>query len=108
MSRLPLRDLILSKKRPETTLSLVPAFRQQAEEMVKTYIFTDTIRAHFEEIMESVARGHGQGFWVQAEYGAGKTHFLVVLSALLSNPDDKLWTLVSQLLPAKAGSLGSE
>ena len=95
MSRLPLRDLILSKKRPETTLSLVPAFRQQAEEMVKTYIFTDTIRAHFEEIMESVARGHGQGFWVQAEYGAGKTHFLVVLSALLSNLDDKLWTLVN-------------
>jgi len=94
MSRLPLRDLILSKKRPETTLSLVPAFRQQAGEMVETYIFTDTIRAHLEEIIESVARGHGQGFWVQAEYGAGKTHFLVVLAALLSSPDSELWELV--------------
>jgi len=91
MSRLPLRDLILSKKRPQTTLSLVPAFQKQASEMVETYIFTDTIRAHFEEILESVARGHGQGFWVQAEYGAGKTHFLVALSALLSNLDGGLW-----------------
>ena len=95
MSRLPLRDLIISKTRPQTTLSLVPAFQQQAREMVETYIFTDTIRAHFEEILESVARGHGQGFWVQAEYGAGKTHFLVVLSALLSNLDGELWDLVN-------------
>ena len=57
MSRLPLRDLIVSKPRPQTTLSLVPSFRQQAAEMVENYIFTDTIRAHFEEILESVAQG---------------------------------------------------
>ena len=75
MSRLPLRDLIVSKPRPQTTLSLVPAFHQQTAEMVETYIFTDTIRAHFEEILESVAQGHGQAFWVQAEYGAGKRIF---------------------------------
>ena len=94
MSRSPIRDLILPKKRPQTTLSLVPAFQQQASEMVETYIFTDTIRAHFAEILDSVARGHGQGFWVQAEYGAGKTHFLVVLAALLSGQDGELWDLV--------------
>ena len=95
MSRLPIRELILPKKRPQTTLSLVPAFQQQARDMVEDYIFTDTIRAHFTEILESVARGHGQGFWVQAEYGAGKTHFLVVLAALLSGLDTDLWELVS-------------
>ncbi len=105
MSRLPLRDLLLPKKRPQTTLSLVPAFQQQGREMVETYIFTDTIRTRFEEILESVAQGRGQGFWVQAEYGAGKTHFLVVLSALLSDPsglkpsggspDGGLWELVN-------------
>ncbi len=94
MSRLPIRDLILPKKRPQTTLSLVPAFQQQASEMVETYIFTDTIRTHFAEILESVAQGRGQGFWVQAEYGAGKTHFLVVLAALLSGQDGELWDLV--------------
>ena len=94
MSRLSLRDLVIAKERPQTTLSLVPAFRRHAEQMVGTYILTDTIRARFEEILESVTRGHGQGFWVQAEYGAGKTHFLVALAALLSAPDGGLWELV--------------
>ncbi|MBN2390342.1 MAG: hypothetical protein JXR84_06450 [Anaerolineae bacterium] len=95
MSRLPLKDLIISKKRPQTTLSLVPAFQQQTGEMVENYIFTGTIRAHFEAILEEVARGQGQGFWVQAEYGAGKTHFLVTLAALLSNLNDDLWSQVA-------------
>lgn len=94
MSRLPIRDLILPKKRPQTTLSLVPAFQQQAQEMVETYIFTDTIRSRFTEILDSVAQGRGQGFWIQAEYGAGKTHFLVVLAALLSEQNETLWRLV--------------
>jgi hypothetical protein len=94
MSRLPIRELIVPKKRPQTTLSLVPAFQKEAKEMVETYIFTNTIRDHFDKILDSVARGHGQGFWVQAEYGAGKTHFLVVLAALLSGQDGGLWDLV--------------
>lgn len=94
MSLLPLRDLVIPKKQPQGTLSLVPAFQQQAREMVETYIFTGAIRRHFEEILESVARGRGQGFWVQAEYGAGKTHFLVVLAALLSGGDGDLWAAV--------------
>lgn len=95
MSLLPLKDLVIPKKQPQGTLSLIPAFQQQAGEMVETYIFTGAIRRHFEEILESVVRGRGQGFWVQAEYGAGKTHFLVVLSALLSGGDGRLWDLVS-------------
>lgn len=94
MKRYPLRDLILTKPKPETTLSLVPAFRRQAREMVESYIFTDTIRAHYGELLQSVSRGAGQGFWVQAEYGAGKTHFLVVLAALLSDTSHELWDLV--------------
>ena len=33
----------------------------------------------------------GQGFWVQAEYGAGKTHFLAVLINLLMWRDLGVW-----------------
>jgi len=94
MKRCPLRDLIVTKPKPEVTLSLVPAFRRQAREMVESYIFTDTIRAHYAEMLQSVSRGAGQGFWVQAEYGAGKTHFLVVLATLLSDTSQELWDLV--------------
>ncbi len=95
MSRLlPLRDLIVQKPRPETTLSLIRSFRQQAATMVEDYVFTDTIRSHFLRILETVATGRGQGFWVQAEYGAGKTHFLAALAALLANTSEDFWKLV--------------
>ncbi len=95
MTLLPIRDLVIPKPQPKLTPSLVPAFQQNAQEMVETYIFTDTIRAHFEEILDTMARGRGQAFWVQAEYGAGKTHFLVTLAALLADTgDDSRWQFV--------------
>ncbi len=94
MKRLPIQDLITPKPRPALTPSLVPAFESSAQEMVETYIFTDTIRTYFEEIFEAVSTGHGQAFWVQAEYGAGKTHFLVTLAALLANTQDGIWQSV--------------
>ncbi len=85
MSLLPLADLVVQKPRPETTLALIPAYWDHGREMVESYIFTDTIRQYFTQILESVATGAGQGFWVQAEYGAGKTHFLTTLAALIAN-----------------------
>lgn len=94
MNRLPLNELVVQRPRPETTLSLVPAVRDQAAEMVSSYVFTATIRDYFSEILDAVARGHGQGFWVQAEYGAGKTHFLAALASLLANHDGHTWNLV--------------
>jgi hypothetical protein len=94
MTLLPLADLVVEKPRPETTLALIPAYWDHAREMVESYIFTDTIRQYFTQILESVATGTGQGFWVQAEYGAGKTHFLAALAALLANSQDGLWETV--------------
>jgi len=95
MARLPIRDLVVQKPRPKTTLSLLPSFREDAQQTVESYIFTDTIRRHFETILDTVARGVGQGFWVQAEYGAGKTHFLATLAALLADPSGALWERVA-------------
>ncbi len=60
----------------------------ESREMEESYIFTDTIRQYFTQILESVATGAGQGFWVQAEYGAGKTHLLATLSVLLAGGED--------------------
>jgi hypothetical protein len=91
MSQLkPIRDLIVARPVPRLTPALVPAFRNHAADMVETYIFTETIREYFDKILDNVARGQGQGFWIQAEYGAGKTHFLVTLAALLSG-NTVLW-----------------
>jgi hypothetical protein len=91
MPRLPLQDLILLKETPLLTLELHNATLKTPKETVETYIFTDTIRHHFSEVLETVALGRGQGYWVEAEYGSGKTHFLATLTALLSDFSDKLW-----------------
>jgi len=92
MERAPLRTLISPRPQPETTLDLSRSVAQP-ETTVSTYVFTDSIRGHFEKILEHVARGEGQGFWIQAEYGAGKTHFLATLACLLAG-DDALWEQV--------------
>ncbi|MCY7332771.1 MAG: hypothetical protein LH649_08965 [Pseudanabaena sp. CAN_BIN31] len=83
-----LQHLIKPKtKRPETTLSLAQAIKEPIE-TVKNYIFTNSIRAYFNQVIEEVVADRGQGFWIQAEYGAGKTHFLATLVALLGeNPE---------------------
>lgn len=94
MSLSPLADLVVQKPRPETTLALIPAYWGHSREMVESYIFTDTIRQYFAEILESIAAGSSQGFWVQAEYGAGKTHFLATLAALVADGQDELWDAV--------------
>lgn len=91
MALAPLGELLLQKPQPLLTLELVTAFQNNPRETVETYIFTEHLRNHFEQILDSVARGSGQGFWVQAEYGAGKTHFLATLAALLANTADPLW-----------------
>ncbi len=94
MPRLPLRDLIVHKKTPLLTLALSDAALKTPEETVETYIFTGTILNHFTSVLETVAQGRGQGYWVQAEYGSGKTHFLATLTALLSDFSDSLWVKV--------------
>ena len=95
MPRLPLRDLILHKDTPLLTLELHNAVLETPKETVETYIFTDTIRHHFTEVLETVALGRGQGYWVESEYGSGKTHFLATLTAILSDFSDTLWNKVS-------------
>ncbi len=94
MPRLPLCDLILHKETPLLTLELNDAALKTPAETVETYIITETIRHHFTEVLETVALGRGQGFWVEAEYGSGKTHFLATLTALLSDFSDALWNKV--------------
>lgn len=92
--RAKIGDLIIPKKVGETTLSLLREIQQHPKETVETYIFTDSIREHFETILDSVASGRGGGFWVQAEYGAGKTHFIATLACLLMDTSEALWSLV--------------
>jgi hypothetical protein len=46
------------------------------------------------EILSLAASDRGQGYWVQAEYGAGKTHFLATLAVLLTDRAGTAWAQV--------------
>jgi hypothetical protein len=61
---------------------------------VSDYHFTPSLRAHFQRVFECIVHRKGQGFWVQAEYGAGKTHFLGTLIDLLIWDDANVWDAV--------------
>ena len=84
MSLRELSRLIEPKAEPQTTPSLSPSIeRGNAEACVSEYYMTPSLREHLKKVFERVVHHKGQGFWVQAEYGAGKTHFLAVLINLL-------------------------
>ena len=84
--------LISLKPEPQTTPSLSPYIQQdKAKECVSEYYLTPSLRTHFKRVFERVVHRQGQGFWVQAEYGAGKTHFLATLVNLLMWQELGVW-----------------
>jgi hypothetical protein len=87
-----LDKIITLKPEPETTPSLAKLIQKgNAAQTVSQYYFTPSLRAHFKRIFDCVVNAKGQGFWVQAEYGAGKTHFQGTLIDLLVWKDDDVW-----------------
>ena len=63
--------IITVKPEPQTTPSLAQAItRAKACETVGDYHFTPSLRAHFQRVFDCIVHRKGQGFWVQAEYGA--------------------------------------
>ncbi len=90
-----LGKIISVKSEPQTTPSLQQVItRGKARETVRDYLFTPSLRAHFKRVLECIVHRTGQGFWVQAEYGAGKTHFLGTLLDLLIWGEEKVWDVV--------------
>jgi hypothetical protein len=91
-----LNKIITLKPEPETTPSLPDLIQAvKAKQTVSEYRFTATLRAHFKRIFDTAVNRQGQGFWVQAEYGAGKTHFLGALVDLLVWRDQGVWDCVT-------------
>jgi len=94
MSKLPALSKILSlKPEPQTTPTLNQIIQQsEARQTVSDYLFTPSLRVQAKKIFECVVHSKGQGFWVQAEYGAGKTSLLgTILCLLMWGKDDGVW-----------------
>jgi hypothetical protein len=91
-----LKEIICVKPEPPETTPLLSKIilDANAARTVQEYLFTPSLRAHFQMVFECAVHRRGQGFWVQAEYGAGKTHFLGTLVNLLIWRDEAIWNAV--------------
>jgi hypothetical protein len=90
---LPLSKILSLKPEPQTTPTLNHIIQQsEARRTVSEYLFTPSLRIHAKKIFECVVHSKGQGFWVQAEYGAGKTSLLgTILCLLMWGKDEGVW-----------------
>ncbi len=89
----PLSKIVSLKAEPQTTPTLNQIIQQsEARQTVSDYLFTPSLRVQAKKIFECVVHNKGQGFWVQAEYGAGKTSLLgTILCLLMWGKDDGVW-----------------
>jgi hypothetical protein len=91
-----LNKVIKLKPEPDLTPTLAKIITPEAAcQTVSDYLFTASLRAQCKRVFEDVINRKGQGFWVQAEYGAGKTHFLGTLIDLLVWQQHKVWDALS-------------
>ena len=92
----PLSQIVTLKPEPQTTPALDRIILQaEARDTVGNYLFTPTLRAHAKRVFECAVHVKGQGFWVQAEYGAGKTALLgTILSLLLWGAEEEVWAVL--------------
>lgn len=57
---------------------------QLLREIAQTFVVTEDIKQNIESILQSMSQNQGRGFFLSGSFGSGKSHFLSVISLLLS------------------------
>jgi hypothetical protein len=61
-----------------------PALR---DELLSSFVLTEEVAFNLVAILSAVGSRKGRGFFLQGNFGSGKSHFLAVLGFLLDNPE---------------------
>jgi hypothetical protein len=107
--RKPLRNLLSVPDRVQSVYSLTQhvwagesdAERRQSKKDNRVRLetldefFLDPVRGYLSRIFERIAEGEGQGFWVQAEFGVGKSHLLAA-TAVMAVGGSSAWDKVRE------------
>ncbi|RJQ52693.1 MAG: hypothetical protein C4530_18700 [Desulfobacteraceae bacterium] len=62
-----------------------------SEFAAQSFVFTDEVKSHFSILADALAKDHGRGFFLQGDFGSGKSHFLVTLATWISNRAGADW-----------------
>jgi hypothetical protein len=57
---------------------------EQPEQIASSFVFTPEVFSHFSVLAEALASGKGRGYFLQGDFGSGKSHFLAALRAWVS------------------------
>jgi len=55
--------------------------RTESLEIADSFIFTSEVASHFAVLADSLLREHGSGYFLQGDFGSGKSHVLAALTA---------------------------
>lgn len=108
-NRKPLKDLLKVPAKVQSVYSLTQHLwegesdgeRQNSKKANKVRLetldefFLDPVRSYLSRIFQSIAVNEGQGFWVQAEFGVGKSH-LMAATAVMALGGAAAWDRVKQ------------
>jgi alpha-D-ribose 1-methylphosphonate 5-triphosphate synthase subunit PhnL len=70
---------------PVRTVIRLEEGRTQSESIAASFVFTEEVASHFSVLAEALLEDRGKGFFLQGDFGSGKSHFLASLTAWLSD-----------------------
>ncbi len=70
---------------PVRTVIRLEESRTRSLAIAESFVFTEEVSAHFSVLADALVKDHGRGFFLQGDFGSGKSHFLAALSAWLSD-----------------------
>jgi hypothetical protein len=108
-ARPPLKDILKVPKEVHSVYSLTQhvwegksdAERRESKKKGRVRLetldefFIDPVRRYLNDILQRIAEDEGQGFWIQAEFGVGKSHLLAA-SAVIALGGPRAWDRVKQ------------
>jgi len=72
---------------PVRTVIRLEEGRTGAGEIAASFVFTPEVASHVAVIADALMAGRGQGYFLQGDFGSGKSHFLAALYAWLAGGD---------------------
>ncbi len=74
---------------PVQTVIRLENSREAAQYAAGTFVFTSEVDTQIQILAQALARQYGQGYFLQGDFGSGKSHFLAALAASLGRYDTK-------------------
>ncbi len=74
---------------PVKTVIRLEEGRLKSKEIAGSFVFTDEVASHCTVIADALINARGQGYFLQGDFGSGKSHFLAALYAWFAGEEGR-------------------